>query len=98
MSKANLWAIVMPTKACNLACEYCYVTDKPQLRMSSALAERIIEQLLSHNDPEKPTRIIWHGGEPMLVGIGFYQHICSFIRRQHPNHRVSHAIQTRRAI
>ena len=76
MSKPNLWAIVMPTKACNLTCNYCYVTDKPSQMMSYALVERILDQLLHHNDPEKPTRIIWHGGEPMLAGIEIGRASC----------------------
>lgn len=94
MNKSNFWAIVMPTKACNLACEYCYVTDKPTEMMSHALVERVLDQLLQHNDPEKLTRITWHGGEPMLAGIDFYQHVCSVIREQYPGHNIQHAIQT----
>lgn len=94
MGKPNLWAIIMPTKACNLACDYCYVTEKPQGRMSYALVERILDQLLRHNDPEKPTRIIWHGGEPMLVGIDFYQYVTSLIRKRYPDYDIRHAIQT----
>ncbi len=93
MSKPNLCAIIMPTKVCNLACDYCYVAKRPE-RMSYALVERILDQLLWYNNPKKPTVIIWHGGEPMLAGIDFYRHGCSMIRKRYPDHNVRHAIQT----
>lgn len=94
MSKQNIHAIVMPNKLCNLACTYCYVLEKPSERMSLALAERVVDELLRYNDPILETRFIWHGGEPMLAGIDFYQHVCSYIHAQYPNHMVQHYIQT----
>ena len=94
MSNANLWAIIMPTKVCNLACDYCYVGYKPTDQMSYALVERVLDELLQHNNPEIPTRIIWHGGEPMLAGIGFYEHVCYLLRTRYQRYEIQHAIQT----
>lgn len=90
----NLHAIIMPTKACNLACTYCYVLEKKTERMSLSLAEHIVDELLRHNNAVEPTRFIWHGGEPLLAGLPFYRHICEYIRKHYPNHMVEHFIQT----
>lgn len=94
MPKQNIHAIVMPNKICNLACSYCYVLEKPSEKMSLALAERIVDELLAYNEPTQPSRFIWHGGEPMLAGIEFYQHICSYIHAKYSNHLIEHYIQT----
>ncbi len=96
MSQQNIHAIVMPNKICNMTCTYCYVLEKPSERMSLAIAERVVDELLDHNDPTQPTRFIWHGGEPMLAGINFYRQICSYIHNHYPNsnHIVQHFVQT----
>lgn len=62
--------------------------------MSLALAERIVDELLNYNDPNQLTQFIWHGGEPMLAGISFYQHIRAYIRERYPNHAIEHCIQS----
>lgn len=77
-----------------MACTYCYVLEKTTERMSLSLAERIIDELLNHNTPAEPTRLIWHGGEPLLAGLPFYRHICKYIREKYPDHMVEHFIQT----
>ncbi len=94
MSKQNVHAIVMPTEACNLACVYCYVLEKSAERMSIPLAEHVVDELLNYNAPDQPTKIIWHGGEPLLAGMDFYKHICSYIHKHYPEHVVQHFIQT----
>jgi uncharacterized protein len=90
----NIHAIIMPTKACNMACTYCYVLHKTAERMPISLAERIVDELLNHNDPTMPTRLIWHGGEPLLRGLSFYRHICEYIREKYSNYIIEHFIQT----
>lgn len=59
-----------------------------------ALARRIIDELLTHNTPEKTTRLIWHGGEPLLAGLSFYRTICDYIRQAYPTYRIEHFVQT----
>jgi uncharacterized protein len=84
----------MPTDACNLACSYCYVLKKPETRMSTALVNRVVDQILQYNDPRQVTRFIWHGGEPLLAGIAFYHSVCSYIHTAYPEHQVEHLLQT----
>jgi len=90
----NFHAIIMPTETCNLACSYCYVLEKPKARMSIEVAKHIIDELLRHNNSDQITQLIWHGGEPMLAGLKFYQSICSYIRASYPQHKVENLIQT----
>jgi len=63
---------------CNLSCDYCYYhgndenhTHEKGYLMDRGLLERYIQQ---HLKAEKGDTIMfsWHGGEPLLAGIGFY--------------------------
>lgn len=94
MGKPNLSAIIMPTMACNLACDYCYILDKQPGVMSRSLLERTLSEVLEYNDPALRTDVYWHGAEPLLVGIDFYRHACSYIHERYPEHDVSHHVQT----
>lgn len=90
----NIHAIIMPNEVCNIACTYCYVQTKAKGRMSPSLAKRIIDELLGNNRPDDPTRLIWHGGEPLLAGLDFYEQIAEYISSTYPHHNVVHCIQT----
>ncbi len=94
MNRPNLDIILMPTMACNLACDYCYVLDKRPSVMEPALAKKAIEQVLAYNDPCVPTNIYWHGAEPLMAGIDFYRDICRWIRERYGRDSVQHRIQT----
>ena len=68
-----------PTGAiCNLGCSYCFFLDKEALyegdrfRMSDELAETYIRSLVeAHRVPQ--VTVAWQGGEPTLMGLGFYR-------------------------
>jgi len=64
---------------CNMRCAYCYYLDKgkyssheKQSRMSFALLERLIRQSIEAS-PGPVVSFVWHGGEPTLAGLEFYQ-------------------------
>lgn len=81
--------------SCNIRCEYCYVKQfrKGKTRiMSYDILERVISQCLSHS-PE-PT-FSWHGGEPTLAGIDFFQKAMNLIEKyKRPGQVVRNMIQT----
>lgn len=65
---------------CNLECSYCYYLDTAhlypnphQFRMSDALLETYVRQYISASSGPI-VQFVWHGGEPMLAGLGFYRH------------------------
>lgn len=67
----QLSVLVKPTHRCNLDCQYCYdrafkINDNMSLEMVEEIAQfvsRSCDNILW----------IWHGGEPLLMGIGFYK-------------------------
>jgi uncharacterized protein len=87
--------------ACNLACRYCYYLEKAQLypdnetyRMPDAVLESFTRQYIAaHKGPEIP--FAWQGGEPLLLGLGFFKRAVA-LQRQYcpPGQRVTNALQT----
>ena len=65
--------------ACNLRCEYCYYLGKgsghsaaPAL-MSDAVLERYVQQVIAIHGRRAEIEFAWHGGEPTLAGIPFFE-------------------------
>ena len=79
----SLTVIVKPTHNCNLRCKYCYVPDSAeQGLMDDITLANTIEKTVKYvgkvdgPDNKNPrTHFIWHGGEPLLMGINFFQKI-----------------------
>ena len=74
MEKQDKWSIlVKPTHECNLNCKYCY--DKPKrdeygnLRMTYEILDKTLRLCSDH---AKEVCLIWHGGEPTLMGTDWY--------------------------
>lgn len=64
--------IVKPTDACNLRCKHCYAAETGYTsgRMTIATVRKIYDVFTKeHNE----IQIIWHGGEPLLMGIDFFK-------------------------
>ncbi|MEV6525458.1 cyclophane-forming radical SAM peptide maturase AmcB [Longispora sp. NPDC051575] len=60
--------ILQPTTLCNLDCTYCYLPfRKLKNTMSTEVLDAVASGLAGWNE-HGPTEIVWHGGEPMLVG------------------------------
>ena len=63
---------------CNLDCNYCYYLDKAEIyggrepRMSLDMLETLVREYIAANDVPEVT-FNWHGGEPLVLGIGFYK-------------------------
>lgn len=84
---------------CNLACRYCFYRDKsgifPQTavhRMSEAVLEAIVRQLLSQKTAE--VSIGWQGGEPTLAGLDFFRKAVEFEKTYGVGKRVGNGLQT----
>lgn len=86
--------------ACNLACRYCFYLGKEMLypgshfRMSEEVLSAYIEQLLvSHRAPE--VTVAWQGGEPTLMGLGFFRRSVELAERyRRPGQTVAYTLQT----
>ncbi len=86
---------------CNLACEYCYYSNKNQIlakgqafRMSDTLLEEYIVQHINAS-PEAVIRFSWHGGEPTVLGLYTFRKIIEFQKKHLPfNKQVVNGMQT----
>lgn len=66
--------IIKTTDKCNLNCSYCYhSSDTNKNDFSDHTLVRLFNQIEELEDEE--INIIWHGGEPLLRGIVFFQRI-----------------------
>jgi len=90
----NLEVILMPTMACNMRCDYCYIQEKEPERMTPQLAKKVIEQVVIHNDSSLPTKVYWHGAEPLLMGFDFFQDMLKWSRERYGLDSIQHHIQT----
>lgn len=64
----------MPTDACNMNCKYCF--HQPYYNTKSKMSIDTVEKLLSISAPfYEKLNIIWHGGEPLLMGMDFYKDV-----------------------
>lgn len=91
--------IFKETEACNSNCIYCDVIarKKPQTITMDKLEKVFvyINEYLEQN-PHEQFSIVWHGGEPLIVGVNFYKHVLELQETICPNtkHRISHDIQS----
>ena len=85
--------------ACNLRCRYCYYLEKKdlyhsplQLMSNETLELFVKEYIQAQTTPE--VLFIWHGGEPLLRPISFYERVLELQRRYADGRRIDNCIQT----
>jgi len=86
---------------CNLACGYCYYLEKGPAgdaavpaRMSEELLGSYIAQHIAAS-PDDIVRFSWHGGEPTVLGVGYFRRIVRIERRLAPSGRtIVNGLQT----
>ena len=86
---------------CNLSCDYCYYLKKKSLYpddQSFRMPEDILEEYILRHIEACPDAVIpfaWHGGEPTLLGMDYFQKIVQLQRKHQPVHRrIINGIQT----
>jgi uncharacterized protein len=74
--------IIKPVSArCNIACDYCYYKNTHcnqahGRRMPDEVLKRVIEEIIRlANAIGRAAEFTWHGGEPTLAGLEFYQRV-----------------------
>ncbi|UCE23413.1 MAG: SPASM domain-containing protein [Candidatus Zixiibacteriota bacterium] len=65
-SCSNLSLVIAPTMACNMACEYCYESNKTG-RMSKELIDAMADYVEVRAQGLTSLDITWYGGEPLLA-------------------------------
>ena len=84
--------VIKASKLCNLRCQYCYEWDElaNKERMSLALWEKVLvavrEQIHLATERYQPfggvqARLVWHGGEPLILPIDYVRAVIDLQRR-----------------
>jgi uncharacterized protein len=87
--------VIQPTSFCNLNCKYCYVPDRRNsAQMNVEVLEKAIKCLF-RDKTQGEVDILYHAGEPMSVGINFYEEALRIITENKPPELiVTNVIQT----
>ncbi|MEX6227018.1 hypothetical protein AB6F55_20710 [Providencia hangzhouensis] len=69
---------------CNIDCTYCFYLEKsklyPNRKNQWRMNDEVLDQYIRTNIEQQPTDVIdfiWQGGEPTLLGLGFYKSCCT---------------------
>lgn len=93
---------------CNLRCKYCYEWDSlsDPGRMSKEVWKHALEAIREYSNLAEKQQgfpvysdIIWHGGEPLLLPVSYYEMVLDLQKEIFPNkwldeHRIRNCIQT----
>lgn len=80
--------------ACNLKCKYCFYTPAEHIavKMDYAAIDEVADAITEYEKNE--IWILFQGGEPLLVGVEFYERFLSAIKSRNTNCIVHYSIQT----
>ena len=95
MSTTSL-IIIQPTPFCNIDCTYCYLPNRrDRTKLEAARMDEIFHKLFAFPTVADCVTVVWHGGEPLVLGAAYYEEAFSRIRAASPaNLKVEHCIQT----
>lgn len=89
--------IVKAIRACNLRCDYCYYINDETQDYGKAVADETIARLYERSSAHsrgRPVEIVWHGGEPLMLGKVRFKRFLSMQREHFDPGRVLNKIQT----
>ena len=70
---------LLPTLSCQGNCRYCFGPNKGPV-MSEQTADRAAAFIVRAAPPDGPVYLTFHGGEPLLAPLSWYQHILPQLR------------------
>lgn len=82
-------------KDCNLDCRYCFYNRQTREKkiMPLEVLEQVIKEVCRHNLGD--VIFVWHGGEPLLAGVEFYQRAFELQEKyRKPVQKIINSIQT----
>jgi len=86
---------------CNLDCTYCYYLEKENLypqsshdfRMRDDVLDNYVRQYIETH-PSDSIQFAWQGGEPTLLGVGFFERAVELQKRYANGKKIENALQT----
>lgn len=82
---------------CNLTCGYCYYLKKKAQLPGGHMTDELLEAYISQRLALTPGAVHfeWHGGEPTLAGLTFYQKVVRLQKRHaRPGQSITNGLQT----
>jgi uncharacterized protein len=99
---AGFHAMAKPSGSdCNLDCVYCFYLEKAALyrhdsrhRMSDDVLEAYVRQYIAATPQDNEVVFTWQGGEPTLLGLGFFECAVRLQQRYGDGRRIANSFQT----
>ncbi|EMA4784785.1 radical SAM protein, partial [Providencia rettgeri] len=86
---------------CNIDCTYCFYLEKsklyPNRKNQWRMNDEVLDQYIRTNIEQQPTDVIdfiWQGGEPTLLGLGFYKKAVALQQKYAGKKKVNNSFQT----
>lgn len=80
---ATSLVIIQPTPFCNIDCSYCYLPSRAdRTRLDIGQITSIFNKLLTFPTIHDRIAIVWHAGEPLVLGVPYYEEQGKFHREQ----------------
>ena len=91
---SSITVVIKPTLSCNIDCKHCYHTIGE--RSDEVMSKEMLETVIRYASEYETVWFVWHGGEPLMLPLGFYKDAIRFQERYFGkgSHRVSNTIQT----
>ncbi|GLK11133.1 radical SAM protein [Streptosporangium carneum] len=87
--------VLQPTTLCNLDCVYCYLPFRRlSNEMSPEVAQAVADSAAELTDPSGPLDIVWHGGEPLALGLRKFGALLAPFEDLRQAGRIQHSVQT----
>ena len=89
--------MISPTDNCNINCSYCYNLPRRIKHGRKVIERKAVEQTLRlvNEYVEAPmTQLVWHGGEPLLMGIEWFKDVQPLLFKYSTNTLWDQGIQT----
>ncbi len=92
--------LIKTSDSCNLACSYCYATTRTaKISQDNFLSldttKRIFQETTNFFGNVKNINYIWHGGEPLLLGLDYFKNIVERQRYyKETGFKLTNSIQT----
>lgn len=80
MSTTSL-IVIQSTPFCNVDCSYCYLPQRDnRAKLSIVDLRRIFEKLITFPTIAERVTVVWHAGEPLVLGVDYYEAAFSCIQ------------------
>jgi len=95
----KITVIIKPTLLCNVKCRHCAVTHRKSSVYSPEFYLKALQRIVEFRKcylgfDTREIEVVWHGGEPMLMGPRFYEEVALYLDRAFPLIEVKHSMQT----